>query len=410
MINAKDKIERNVRLAEAAFAASPDELNRIEFARSLSSTNRNEETLEHLRVLRTSGSTARHTALHLGVKVLARMGALDEALEWAEEIRALGLPTVAAAKMHGEVLIRLGRHEDALDVLEEAAGDDSGIGLHGTHETHATVQALRVRVLTTLGREDEAADLAVSFAASAPDTLWPEMIALLLRRGELERAVAPFFDGLEQLGQTRARGVLAELSKQPVGLGDAFVEVLAAHPGGLPYALAFVLANADRFSLERACAWSAVAREAGLLDSCPLVHQMEAAHLPASQRFTAAAMALGTFGDERGGPALERAAADLSEDLLNDALYIVSEIAPQAFGDLIAGFVTSQRLALTVADALLALDSTGELVGLDAGEAAVAVLRHGLQVGEADPERDAVINASIRQLELLGQVASTRTA
>jgi hypothetical protein len=377
VVVAKNKVQRNADLAEAAWQASPDDvLARIELARSLASTDRHEETLSHLRALREHGGDARHTALHLGIKLLLRTGELDEALAWAEELRRSAGHTVQSAKHHGEVLVKLGRLEEAVEVLQEAPEHGEDAGVHGTHETGAAAAVLRARVLHTLGRDDEAADLLVAVAATAPVSAWPLMLELLDGRGELGRAIGPFFDGLDQLGDDRARGVLAELSKVAVERVDAFFTLLAGEPDGLSFALAFVLANAQRFPLDRAVRWSSAARAAGLVDSCPLLRQADAATSNPLERMMAAATIAGAFDDARGARAIERIGQVLDDDEVTDALYVVSELAPQTLADLVAGYVTSQRKALVLANALTALG---------AKEEAAVVLTHALESCPPDP-------------------------
>lgn len=389
VVASRDKVARNLRLAEAAWEASPEDvLARIELARSLAGTTRHDETMSHLRALREAGGATRHTALTMGMKVLLDAGQLDEALEWGETLRTEGATTVESAKHHADVLFQLARHQDALQVLDDAPESDD-LGVHGTRQTGTASAILRARLLQMLGQDDEAVDLLVALAPHGPDSMWPELIELLRERGELDRAVQPFLDGLVAFGEPRAHGVLGELTKGPVEVGDEFAEALAAHPDGLFYAFGFVLANADRLTAERAAAWSSVARAAGLDASCVLVRRMDSAALPPLDRFTAAAMVVGTYGDERGRPVIVQTADMLFGEELPDALYVISELAPEAFLDLVIGYVRSQRRALGLADALVALGASDE---------AIAVLEYGQERGAADPRANEEITAALAQL------------
>jgi tetratricopeptide (TPR) repeat protein len=395
VVAAKGKVQRNAAIAQAAWEARPDDLLvRTELARSLTSTDRLGEALDHIRALRAAGGPTAATALHLGLKVLARQGELEEALAWAEAIEAADVRTVESSRRHAEVLVALTRYEEALAVLERLPADD-GAGVHGTHQTETGAHVLRGQVLAALGREDEALEVLLAVAPVAPDAVWPVVVQLLHDRGQLDRGVAAFFDGLAAIGPDRARGVMSELSLVAPELGDAFFEAVAAHPGGMPYGLAFAVANAERLDVGRAAAWSAVAHAAGLPESCALTLQVESVVLSGLQRLLAAvalAQVVPTAGD-RAAAGVQEAAMALDDEDVAEALYAVAELAPEVLPALVEGFVTSQRRALVMADALVAL-------GADAQ--AAMVLQYGLDACTPDPFS---LDAITDQLTALGAVA-----
>lgn len=400
IVAARGKPERNVRLALAEWESNPDDsLARLELARSLSSAGRHEETLEHLHVLRRMDGDAGHTAMHMGISTLLAIGWLDEALRWAEEVAELGSNSIQSAKHHAEVLMQLGRYKDALDVLDAAPAPEDSVAVHGARETVTATQVLRTRLLTVLGREDEAVDLMLALVVDGPGSLWGPMLEVLHRRDELHRAVQPFLDGLDALGKRRASAVLLELSQRPVELGDAFVEQLASHPDGLHHALVFVTANAERLPVERASAWSGVFRAAGFADSCPLLRLMADPSLPVTQRLLAAVLLVGSHRDDRGRPGVHEAAELLDVAELPEAIYVVLELSPTVFDELVHGYVTSQAHALEVADALMSLQKMQLVESSTVHSCAVVALRHGLAVGDPDPRRDAVISDTIGKLQ-----------
>ncbi len=391
VIDSRDKINRNIALAEAAWAADPDSpMARLEVARILSTTDRDDDTLAHVTALREAEHhLVRHTALHLGVQVLLRMRRFDEALEWSQQILDTGAPTALSTQLHAETLTHLGRLDEALAVLEDAPVDAAGVGVHGNRFSSTPTEVLRGRLLATLGRDDEATEVLLAIAPDATVELWPMLLKLLLDRDEMDRAVPPFVAGLE-LGEARALAVMAELRRHPVELGDAFCEELSAQRSTLPHALAFVQLNAERLDLERALYWSGIARAAGSPQSCPLVRRADDIGAKPSDRILAAALAIGTYEDDTARFSLRRTMAMLPDGEIQEALYVIAELAPSALPDVVTGFVTSQRRATVMAEGLSALGAI---------EQAVAVLHYGLEECAPDPASTRLINERLSDLE-----------
>jgi tetratricopeptide (TPR) repeat protein len=393
VIAARGKVERNVRLAEAAWRAEPESATaRLELARILSTTDRVEETLAHLdAVLADDGAPAhvRHTALHLCAQLHMRRGRLDAALARLDEVTAVGPETALGATLRAEALTALGRVEEALAVLEAAPDDARGPGVHGNRWSATPAEVLRGRLLAVLDREDEALEVLLPIAHDAAVDLWPPLLGMLQRRGEVARAVQPFIVGLA-LGDARVRAVVAELGRHDVALGDALAEALADDGRALPYALAFVALNAERLPLERAVRWSGVARRAGAPDTCPLLRQADADDLPPQQRILAAAIAAGTYDDHRGRVGLRRALQRLEDDEVLPTTYAVAEVAPALLAEVVTGYVTTQRRATVMGTALTRLGAV---------EQAVAVLQYGLQECDPDPAAGADIDRALAELQ-----------
>ena len=254
VVTARGKIERNLRLATAAWEADRTPAARLEVARILSTTDRHDETLVHLDALRADAEAAldgpagpsqptndaaairtgdaaairtddaaaiRISVLQLGAQVHLRAGRPEASLSWAEALAADAAPTAFAAQLHAEALTSLGRVAEALDVLDAAPDGGDVAGVHRNRTSSTPTSILRARLLLTLERHDEAVELLVAIAADASAALWPPMLGLLADRGELARAVAPFFEGAERLGPARPHAVLAALRTGPVEVADA---------------------------------------------------------------------------------------------------------------------------------------------------------------------------------------------
>ena len=213
---------------------------------------------------------------------------------------------------------------------------------------------------------------------------------MLYLRGEMDRAVPAFLGRDIEASGHRLRAALAMLVSCPVEVGDAFAEALYAANPGDRHALAFISMVGHRLPLDRAVVWSARAREVQLDQSCPLLRQADELTIPAPQRVAASAAAMQAFGDPRAVDTLGRAARDLDDDEVLEALYTVGEVAPSALETFVFGVVTSQARALVLARALATLH---------AEEQAAAVLRMGLEDLDAD-------DATTELQDMLGQLES----
>lgn len=161
--------------------------------------------------------------------------------------------------------------------------------------------------LLASGEAERAADLALSLLddEGAVEALLPEIVVLLHDCGrpmeELaghikEEALRPFLGRVVALGADRA---------------DVVLEALVSSSSDTLAVLAAAASVAGHLPVERAMAWSARLRAAGLPDACPLVSDAMTER-SCVDRARAAAAALRLFGDERGRERFEMALEEAS--------------------------------------------------------------------------------------------------
>ena len=389
---AKDKANRNIHLAEVSHQEEGTEKSILETARALSLGNEHERTLERLELIRDAEDEGvRHSALQLGVQIHSRMGHLDEALAWLEDLLSIGRSSALTTYLHGYVLMMDQRWDEAIAVLD-TEHDVAASMAHGVSHSTDGARALIARCLVALGREEEGLDAYLDVATEGPLDMWPELLRVLYLRGEMDRAVPAFLGRDMEASGHRLRAALAMLVSCPVEVGDAFAEALYTANPGDRHALAFISMVGHRLPLDRAVTWSARARDVGLDQGCPLLRQADELTIPATQRVSASAAAMQAFGDGQAVDSLGRAARDLSDEEVLEALYTVGEVAPSALETFVLGVVTSQARALVMARAL---------AQLHAEEQAVAVLRMGLEDLDAD-DSTAELQGMLGELEAAG--------
>jgi len=368
-IHRRDKIERNLRLADTALASGEGDqaMLYLNLARAQVGARKLDEALpnfERAAELATGGAT-RRAALRAPAEALVAEGRGAEARQWIERLRAASTRTSLADFIDAQALIVAGNPALALTILERLHGEP--VDDEGTSPSAGAVAMATSRALREVGRPGEAADLLLALVGE----LGPLHGTLTQLQLALRAAGRSFAEVASVLPPGGLLTALAELLELPPEQGDELLEALWAAAGDVdPKVLAAAIRVAPRLGIERALEWSARIRAAGLEHECPLVALATDPARPAQTRVRAAALAAGAFGDQRGVDAIEMAATAVDTAHLAGLVHELAELAPDALGPFVVASATDAARALALARPMHGLGATNE---------AVAVLDHGLQ-------------------------------
>ncbi|HET9732170.1 MAG TPA: glycosyltransferase [Acidimicrobiales bacterium] len=342
VMSERHKSQRNLALARSeveALSQDPsvgnDELAYalVNLGRALFVEGHHTESVEHCaRVLElTHYPTNRRVALRMGTDALLALERLDEADEWIARLRSEAQRPVAANILQARVELARGNNSEALALLGR-------IGRRETDDDNfeyrwEALAPLRARALAALGRHGEAADVLLeALSAGACDVHVATVIELLLRSGrECDELVAAVPADL-------VRPVLAQVMQMPAEPADAVLEAWwRAKPAELA-PLAAAARVAERLPLIRTLEWSSRLRAKGLGDACPLLAVARDASRPGPDRVRAAAVAYGTFRDDRARDAM---VAAMTQVAASDLVAVRAEVA------LLCPFMSEQELEPT---------------------------------------------------------------
>jgi GT2 family glycosyltransferase/tetratricopeptide (TPR) repeat protein len=366
-IHRRDKIERNLRMAEAAVAAGDGDpaglhlnLARAQVgARKLDDALPNFERAAEL----ARGPATRRAALRAPAEALLAQGRAAEARQWIERLRAASKEQSLTDFLTAQAMIVAGDPAGALAILDtlDEPRDEEG----HTPATGALAMA-RGRVLLDLGEPGRAAD---------------ELLALVGEHGPLHGTLTQLDQALtgarrsfaEVAGVLAPAGVLtalAELLSLPPERGDELIEALWVAGPDDPKVLAAAIRVAPNLPIQRVLEWSSRIRGAGLDEQCPLVAVACDATKPPDLRVRAGALTAAAFADERGRDAVEMAAPAVQDAHLPGVLRELAHLAPDVLDAFVVGAASDARRALVLAKSMHELGGTDE---------AVAVLGHGLE-------------------------------
>jgi tetratricopeptide (TPR) repeat protein len=323
--DARDKIARNIRVAEEGLAElvdpEPGELvaNLVNLGRSYTWAGRNDDALScYRRAIGIDGPSGyRRTALTHGFEALMALGRLDEADEWLALLReASSEASVVPRYLEGLLVFRRGDVAGALELFEgiDAIADDDGTA-------RGPDFVAKVKGMAHLANRDWSAALeALMLAAtsgSAP--AWgPMAIAAANATADLGVVAALVSDRTLMAACTEVVTCLPTLA-------PPFLEALWERFPGDARLLGAAARLGPALGLGRALDWSARLRSAGVVERCPLRAMVGSAATPAMERLRAAAILESAFGEVQspavvadlvtllGGVDGDRMGAELSE-------------------------------------------------------------------------------------------------
>jgi tetratricopeptide (TPR) repeat protein len=366
-IHRRDKIERNLRLAETALTAGEGDraMLHLNLARAQVGARRLDDALPNFARAAelAAGPATRRAALRAPAEALLTEGRAAEARQLIERLRATSKDKSLADFLAAQALVVGGDPAGALAILEtlDDPRDDEG-----NRPSTGAVAMARARALLDLGEADRAAD---------------ELLALIGRHGPLHGVLTQLDQALTAAGRGFAEvaGVLApagvltalaELLSLPPERGDELIEALWAARPDDPKVLAAAIRVAPNLPIQRVLEWSSRIRGAGLDEQCPLVALACDPSKPPDLRVRAGALTAAAFADERGKDAVEMAAPAVPDAHLPGVLNELAHLAPNVLDAFVVGAAGDARRALVLAKAMHELGGTDE---------AVAVLAHGLE-------------------------------
>lgn len=336
-----------LREAEAADAARAH----LDLARSLAAAGRHEEALEHCQTARAlpASDAARAWIHRFGAEVCLTLGQPEAARAWVADLRALGLGSRVADLLDGTALLMLGRGDEALELFDGIgdAWDRTGI----TVPEHLIRQRRGLALAATGDHVGAAAELLAVVRERPAAPVWGQLAVSALHSSGATTVQAI----TAAVPEEHLRAVVLQLLLAPTDAAEAVGQVLWAERGADPRLLGFAVHHAARLDTARALEWSARLRAFGLESHCPLVARAEDAAVDSVERVLAAAVAHGTFDDDRARQALCAAAPGVATDQLTDVLSLLDQLSPSLLAPFVLAAACDPSRAAAVADSLDAL-------------------------------------------------------
>lgn len=362
VITARDKVTRNLRLAELArneALPSGRATALLDLGRALSVAHRHDEAGQTLLAAAEAASGSRadptivRAALRLAIGSALATGDTDLAYTLLPQLRACSQRQGVADLLEGQADLAAGRPTAALTCFAHIQSpasdlvDDDGFG--------APVALLAVQrglALGLLARWDEAADAFRSavFDHRAIDGNIEALVFSHQRAGRDIRALSLELAVL--LGATLPE----HLRAAPAHTGDAILECLwdrQGHPAVRSPTRETLLdaaaAVAIHLPFDRALTWSTRLRSSDRAIDCPLLARSRRGDVEPCDRVLAAATACAAFEDPRAIDAIFLAAADVPEAMLGEVLLVLDELAPSSLPAAITGAAATPERTVVVA-------------------------------------------------------------
>lgn len=384
-LNERNKIERNIRLAEADVVSDEGDIafKRMNLARSYAMGGRMEDALEELRRAEEVGKeTGTHDSVLRAIYRSAAdyslgVGRPNDAIEWADKFEALSERKNMAKYLRGQAYLNLGNSERALAEFE---GLDEVIDDEGITYSEEDVQARRGLAYAAAQNWDAArAELESAAKNGTATAIWFPLVQATSEAGGDLRKIAE----LLPTGAT-LNNALCQLFLADPAVADQVIEAyIEAHPENVSV-LAFAIRLAPQLDVERCLVWSDRVRQIGLEEHCPLIARAKLESAPVKQRILAAAVAVACFVDERGNEQITQLAPRVPESDFVNMIVQLNELAPATLKDFIIGAASSPKRSVAIARVLNELG---------AAEEALVVAEHGL----TQPGADIALNDDSRE-------------
>ena len=326
---ARGKSARNLHLASLALAdAVPSGLTRgtalANLARSQRFAGENEAVLETAALAQNEEFTPINLRelCHAVSTAAAALGRFEVAHEWLDRLRAAQTNPIGTYEIAAEVLLAEERWSDVLDIVAampvEAEDDNKRM------VRQASALPFEVVALCQLGRVPEAAARIVEVTATGSMNLALERVLAVLEEvpGSVDAYASALHESMIMLTLAETRWVTPHRA-------DGLLEAMWTAGRRRPAILAAAILVAPQLSVLRALEWSARMRSQGFGADCALVRLACDPARPARDRVVAAAVALETFGDDRGMPSLVEAAEQVPDE---EAMEVSDELRMLAPG------------------------------------------------------------------------------
>jgi tetratricopeptide (TPR) repeat protein len=332
VVNERDKLARNLRLAHAARASGnahrgQEGVADLNVARALAAMGRFPEAQGYFdsALEQVGPGIALRATLLFSAQNLTQCGQFERSIEQALQLREDCEQKGLTYFLEGVALRRMGRTTQAIEALEKVDGLTSEDGF-AFPETF--LRAELAGALCEADRMGEAADYLALMVAESPDVL--TIRTALKVFAATGKSLA---DLAAAMPENRLEKVAAALILVPPVVADSAAEALYTRFGPRPQLLAAAIRFAPMVATARALDWSARLRSIGLSEPCPLIAQAKIEVLEVPARIRAAVTAHAAFNDERGAKLAMALAVGLKEHELDAVTREISLIDPALAGD-----------------------------------------------------------------------------
>lgn len=335
VVESRNKLERNLRLAEAAVhkpvIRGQEGSAEMNLGRALAALGRFDEAQEWMDKaidIAPEGITKR-ASLMFSAQNLMGLGRFEECARVARLLGERCQQKGIALYLEGTSLRRLGRTADAIEVLNSVTSVSNEDGFTFPD---GMLEAELSGAYLDLGMTAEAADHLAKLFESAPQV--GNIQALLKIFAATGRSLDQV---LSSMPRDRLERVAAALLVVEPVIADPAAELLYQRFGPAAPVLAAAIKFGPMTSTDRALEWSHRLRSIGMSAPCPLISQAQIEVLDVPTRARAAATAYAAFKDSRGAELLLALAPGVHEDDITRCLQEVSMLAPE----LLAGFASA---------------------------------------------------------------------
>ncbi|MGI5236672.1 tetratricopeptide repeat-containing glycosyltransferase family 2 protein [Dactylosporangium sp. CA-139066] len=314
----KDKAARNLRLAELA----ESDLNGVtaigNLARSQLSSRHYDEAIETARRGLAEATERMPKVLFLKVMTEAFMaqGRLADANEMIEQLRETAQSETTVHEHELKLRFVEGNYERTLELIDEIPESATNDLLYGIGKERFA--GYRIECLSRLGRYQEAAQVVRD---ALTDGRVP--ISVVRMAQVLGAAGGSLVEVAELLPRSSVRGLLFNIAEAPPEAADELLEALWRRYPGEPTVLTLASRVGRFVPLIRAMEWSARLRQHGFGERCTLIALSEDPRRTPRERSLAAAIALEMFNDDKALPLLSAALADVPDE---DSAAVLDEI------------------------------------------------------------------------------------
>ena len=327
VLQERDKLARNLRLAQAELAAGSPNAGQegialLNVGRALAAMRRYSDAqpyFERAEALALPG-TPRRAVLLYGTQNLISLGRWPDAVEMARRFRQACAQTGLADYLEAVALRRCGRAEEALELL---GGPGPATNEDGFTFSASLVLAEKAGALLEAGRNEEAAGHLAELVKVSPT---PQYVAVALKTFAL--AGRPLEELAEALPEDRLDNITAALLLVAPGLAGAVAEALYRRLGPRPEILAAAIRFAPGLPTPAALDWAARLRATGMGGQCPLLARGNDRDLTPVERVRAAVAAYAAFGDGKGAGLALQVAPAVPDAELASVLAEVDLLAP----------------------------------------------------------------------------------
>ena len=322
----------------------------------------------------------RQVTLRCGAECLIALNRLDEATEWLAALRDLsGKGESMGAYLSATLELRRDNPAAALAALDGVEDVVTGEGIN-----FGDALAHTARGAAFIGQErwDKAVDSLLQAGSRSGEPQWAALLTAMHRAGAEIALLANLVE------ERQLEAAAASLRSVDPATVDKFLEALWSRFEAHPAMLAAVAFAAPRLSVTRAAEWSARLRANEVGVFCPLASILNSASREPLDRWRAAVVLTGLFGERPSDGILRTIARSLPDADFVVALTETSDLGIDLLPALIAGATTSRGRAVAMA---------GALTDLGAQTAAGVVLEGTFGHDDLDEARRELVGAGGRQ-------------